>query len=234
MRLCAKGQFFMNNGRLIVLEGLDGCGKSTQLSLLAEHFAQRGTYFRSVSFPNYDSHSGRIISDYLAGNIPCDGRNGAYAASTFYAADRYISYTTDWRDDYEKGAAIVCGRYTTSNAIYQMTKLPAEEREGFLAWLAEYEYGLLGLPRPDAVLFLDMPAEVSEGLLSVRYGGEEQKKDIHERSTQFQRSCRESALFAAQRCGWQVIPCAENGAALPIEEIHARILAALGEGSCDV
>lgn len=223
----------MDKGRLIVLEGLDGCGKSTQLSLLAEHFAQRGTYFRSVSFPNYDSESGRIIADYLAGKIPCEGRNGAYAASTFYAADRYISYATDWRADYEKGALIVCGRYTTSNAVFQMTKLPAEERGCFLAWLEDYEYGLLGLPRPDAVLFLDMPAEVSEGLLSARYGGEERKKDIHEQSTQFQRSCRDSALFAAQECGWRVIPCAENGSALPIEEVHARILAALGEVSCD-
>ena len=224
----------MEKGRLIVLEGLDGCGKSTQLSLLAEHFAQRGTYFRSVSFPNYDSHSGRIISDYLAGKIPCEGRNGAYAASSFYAADRYISYSTDWRADFEKGAVILCGRYTTSNAIYQMTKLPAQERESFLAWLEEYEYGMLGLPKPDSVLFLDMPAEVSEGLLSLRYGGEEQKKDIHERSTDFQRSCRDSALYAAQRFDWQVIPCTENGAALSIEEVHARILMALGEVRCDV
>lgn len=224
----------MNKGRLIVLEGLDGCGKSTQLSLLAEHFARSGTYYRSVSFPNYDSHSGMVISDYLAGKIPCDGRNGAYAASSFYASDRYISFCTDWRKDYENGAVILCGRYTTSNAVYQMTKLPAQEREEFLRWLSDYEYGLLGLPEPDRVLFLDMPAEVSEGLLSVRYGGEEQKKDIHERSTDFQRSCRESALFAAQRQGWQVISCAENGAALSISEIHRRILAAIGEEVSDV
>lgn len=219
----------MKKGKLIVLEGLDGCGKSTQLDLLAKYVADCGIFYRSVSFPNYNSHSGKIISDYLAGKIPCDGKNGAYAASAFYAADRYISYVTDWREDYENGAVILCGRYATSNAIYQMTKLSAAEREGFLNWLAEYEYNLLGLPEPDAVLYLDMPAEVSEGLLSVRYGGNDEKKDIHEKSADFQRSCRESAFFAAKKWDWNIVSCAENGSALPIEQIHQKLIAALEE-----
>lgn len=222
----------MSKGKLIVLEGLDGCGKSTQLDLLAKYFADNALYYRSVSFPAYNSHSGKIISDYLVGKIPCDGTSGAYAASSFYASDRYISYVTDWREDYEKGAVILCGRYTTSNAIYQMTKLPTSERERFLGWLAEYEYELLGLPEPDVVLYLDMPPEVSESLLSLRYCGDEAKKDIHEKSTAFQQSCRKSAVFAAEKWNWQIINCAENGAALSIEHIHEKILSALGEVIC--
>lgn len=219
----------MRNGKLLVLEGLDGCGKSTQLNLLSQYFKKNGIYYRSVSFPNYDSHSGKIISDYLAGKISCEGAKGAYAASSFYAVDRYISYMNDWQEDYRKGAFILCGRYTTSNAIYQMTKLPIEERDSFLEWLSQYEYELLGLPKPNAVLYLDMPVEASEKLLSTRYGGDEQKKDIHEKSTAFQRSCRESALFAAQKWGWNIIACSENGNVLPKEQVHEKIVRALGE-----
>lgn len=77
------------------------------------------------------------------------------------------------------------GRYTTSNAIYQMTKLPRDQWDSFLAWLKDYEYKRLGLPEPDLVLFLDMPIEISQKLLSARYNGDESKKDIHESSAAF-------------------------------------------------
>lgn len=213
----------MIKGKLIVLEGLDGCGKSTQLALAGEFLEKLGVDFRTVSFPNYDSPSGQIISDYLAGKIPCDGENGAYAASAFYAADRYISYVTDWKRTYENGGVILSGRYATSNAIYQMTKVPQEKRAEFMNWLADHEYDKLGLPQPDLVLFLDMPLEVSQKLLSVRYNGDESKKDIHERNLAFMSSCRESAMAAAWHWGWRIISCAENGEPLPIEDIHKKI-----------
>ena len=150
----------MGKGKVIVLEGLDGCGKSTQLALAEKFLESRSGDFRTVSFPNYSSDSGRIVSGYLSGEIPCEGAEGAYAASSFYAVDRYITYATDWGRDYQRGSVILSGRYTTSNAIYQMTKLPAEEREGYLNWLWDYEYKKLGLPEHDAVIFLDMPLDV--------------------------------------------------------------------------
>ncbi len=219
----------MSNGKIIVLEGLDGCGKSTQLELVVKALAERGIAVRLVSFPNYDSHSGRIISDYLHGVIPCEGVIGAYAASSFYAADRYISFNTDWKKYYENGEVIVCGRYTTSNAIYQMTKLDTAERDGFLSWLWDYEYEKLGLPRPDKVLFLDMPLEVSQKLLMARYNGDEAKKDIHESDLKFMEKCRESALYTADKCGWKMICCSDGAEPLPIEDIHHRILASIEE-----
>lgn len=219
----------MNKGKIIVLEGLDGCGKSTQLQLAVEALKKRRMAVRLVSFPNYESHSGRIISDYLGGNIPCEGAAGAYAASSFYAADRYISYNTDWRADYENGGIIICGRYTTSNAIYQMTKLESAQRDSFLQWLWDYEYAKLGLPKPDMVLYLDMPLAAAQKLLSARYNGDEDKKDIHERNIDFMKRCCDSALYTADKCGWRLIPCAQGDNPLPVEVIQQRILAAIEE-----
>lgn len=212
----------MNKGKIIVLEGLDGCGKSTQLELLHAALSESRPC-RLISFPNYESPTGRVVSDYLAGKIPCDGRNGAYAASAFYAADRYASFMTDWKKDYDAGIAIISGRYATSNAIYQMTKLPREEWDGFLAWLWEFEYGKLGLPEPDCVLFLDMPVEVSQKLLSARYSGDESKKDIHESNVAFLKACRESALYTAEKCGWTIIRCSDGTEPLSISDIALAI-----------
>lgn len=212
----------MGKGRIIVLEGLDGCGKSTQLELAAQSLTERGLDCRRISFPEYGSDSGRLVSRYLNGDIPCEGEIGAYAASSFYAIDRYISFVTDWKNDYERGATILSGRYTSSNIIYQMTK--AENREDFLNWLTDYEYNKLGLPKPDMVIFLDMPPEVSQKLLSKRYKGDESKKDIHERNRAFLDECRKSALYAAELLGWRVISCAKDGAARDIAGIHGEIM----------
>ncbi len=212
----------MNKGKIIVLEGLDGCGKSTQLEILYNTLkSEKKT--RLISFPNYESNTGKVVSDYLSGKIPCDGAAGAYAASGFYASDRFASYVTDWKRDYESGAVIVSGRYTTSNAIYQMTKLPQSDWDSYLEWLRDYEYTKLGLPEPDRVIFLDMPIEVSQKLLSARYNGDESKKDIHESSTAFLKACRESALYTAERWGWRMISCSDGADPLSIEEISLRI-----------
>lgn len=222
MNIYETGLITMNKGKIIVLEGLDGCGKSTQLNILFNNLQSAGKT-RLISFPNYESSTGRVVSEYLQGTIPCEGAAGAYAASGFYASDRYASYVTDWKNDYEKGSVIVSGRYTTSNAIYQMTKLPRDQWDSFLAWLKDYEYTRLGLPEPDLVLFLDMPIEISQKLLSARYNGDESKKDIHESSAAFLRRCRESALYTAKRWGWRIIQCSDGTAPLPIEDIALRI-----------
>lgn len=219
----------MEKGKVIVLEGLDGCGKSTQLDLALEYLDQLDVTCRSVSFPNYNALSGQLVRQYLDGEIPADGRNGAYAASAIYAADRYVSYMTDWKGFYEAGGVILSGRYTTSNAIYQLTKLPPEEHEYFLEWLADFEYGKLGLPKPDLVLFLDMPVEVSQKLLDKRYLGDSTKKDIHERNLDYLRECRKNALYTAEKRGWSIIDCSDGEYPLPIEDIYTEICVRLKE-----
>ncbi len=213
----------MGKGKLIVLEGLDGCGKSTQLELASSFLRDNNIRSRKISFPNYDTLSGQLIERYLHGDIPCSGENGAYSASALYAVDRYVSFVTDWKEFYESGGVIITSRYTTSNAIYQLTKLPEQEHEAFLKWLFDFEYIKLGIPKPDAVLFLDMPVEISQKMLDKRYNGDESKKDIHERNTEYMERCRENALSVAKRCGWVVLNCSENGLPMAIEDIYIQI-----------
>ena len=219
-------------GRLIVLDGLDGSGKSTQLLRMQEYFAEQNIDYRQISFPDYEQPSSALVSMYLRGEFgtSADAVN-AYAASSFYAVDRYASYKKFWQEDYEADRLILAARYTTSNAIHQMGKLPKTEWDAYLNWLQEYEYGLLGLPKPDTVIFLDMPLEISQQLLSSRYEGDETKKDIHERDLQYLRICRESALYAAGAMNWSVISCGENGKPLPREEITKRIVSVITEGA---
>ena len=218
------------NGKLIVIEGLDGCGKTTQTALLAERLARAGIAVRTVSFPDYQSPASAPLRMYLGGELGDDpGDVNAYAASSFFAVDRYASYMTGWREDMENGAVVIANRYTTANAYHQMCKLPREQWDGFMSWLFDYEYGRLGLPEPDLVLLLHMEVAASSALLSARYGGDESRRDIHERSADYQRSAEECALYAARSCGWRTVECSEGGKPLPREEISGRIWAAVEE-----
>ena len=212
-------------GKLIVIEGLDGCGKSTQLELLPKALKEKNIDCKSVSFPDYNSDSSALVKMYLAGRFGTKpGDVNAYAASVFYAVDRYASYKETWGEFYEAGGTVVSGRYTTSNAIHQTSKLPREQWEDFLNWLYDFEYNKIGIPKPDKVIFLDMPVEVSQKLLSNRYEGDEQKKDIHESDIEYLNNCRKAAKFTADYSGWTTIPCSENGEPRSIADIAADIL----------
>ena len=211
-------------GKLIVLEGLDGCGKSTQLELLPKTLLKNGIDCNTVSFPDYSSDSSALVKMYLRGDFGTNPNDvNAFAASVLYTVDRFASYKTAWGDYYNNGDTVVSGRYTTSNAIHQCSKLPKEEWTGFLDWLYDFEYNKIGIPKPDKVIFLDMPIEVSQKLLSNRYEGDNTKKDIHERDTDYLARCREAAEFTAQYSGWDVISCAKDGEPRTIEDIAAEI-----------
>lgn len=212
---------YSEESMLIVVEGLDGCGKSTQLELLKENF--KNAHF--ITFPYYNTDSGKIISSYLAGDFhEKDPSISAYSASLMYAVDRYTSYKTHWEALYTSGLPVISARYVTSNAIYQMTKLDRAEWDKYLDWLFDLEYVKLGLPRPDKTIFLDMPVEISQKLLSARYGGDESKKDVHERNVDFLKQCREAARYVGERCGWVIIPCSSGEKPRTVDEIHRDIL----------
>lgn len=214
-------------GRLIVIDGLDGSGKSTQIERVCEYLAARGTSYKQICFPDYNEPSSALVKMYLAGRFGGSPEAvNAYAASSFYAVDRYASYKCFWEEDYRTGKLIVAARYTTSNAIHQMAKLPREHWDAYLRWLEQYEYGLLGLPRPDEVAFLDMPPAVAQRLLSRRYRGDEDKKDIHERDEQYLVRCRETALYSAKALGWKIVSCAEQDRPLPEPAITEKLLQA--------
>ena len=216
-------------GKLIVIDGLDGSGKTTQIQRLSAYLEQKGETHRVITCPDYAQPSSALVKMYLAGEFgdSADSVN-AYAASSFYAVDRFASFKKFWEEDYRSGVPIIAARYTTSNAIHQMSKLPKVQWDAFLSWLYTYEYTLLGLPRPDKVVFLDMPPKVSQKLMTGRYQGDEGKKDIHERDRHYLQVCRESALYAAEKCGWSVLSCAKDGAPLPMDDITA-VLTALYE-----
>ena len=211
-------------GKLIVIEGLDGSGKSTQLSLLPDRLSANGIDCRTVSFPDDDSDSSALVKLYLAGKFgtkPSDVN--PYAASAFYTVDRYASYKSVWGEYYNSGGTVVSGRYTTSNAVHQTSKLPESEWKAFLDWLYDFEYGKIAIPKPDKVIFLDMPVGVSQKLLDRRYsagGG----KDIHESDTEYLENCRKAAVFTADYSGWSIIPCAAGGEPRSVEEISDDIL----------
>lgn len=214
----------MMSGKLIVLEGLDGSGKATQAEVLTEDLKRRGIAVRKVSFPDYQSDSSALVKMYLAGEFGSDPQDvNAYAASSFYAVDRYASYKKDWGRFYETGGIIVADRYTTSNAIHQCSKLPEEDWKPFLNWLFQYEYELLGIPRPDEVIYLKTDPRISQKLMSGRYHGDENKKDIHERNLAYLDRSRKAAEYCARELGWKTIQCSTQENMRSIEDIHDEV-----------
>ena len=216
----------MSRGKLIVLEGIDGSGKSTNYKLLCERLAKNGVDYHSIVFPRYDQDSSALIRMYLGGQFgtkPSDVN--AYAASSFYAVDRFASYKMDWGQWYEDGGVVLSDRYTTSNAVHQASKEPKENQSAFLSWLYDFEYDKLGLPRPDLTLYLDVPTDFTEKLLRHREQDTNTKADIHEKDTAYLATCRETGRAAAEFYGWTVISCVRDGKMRSIEDIHQEIYA---------
>ena len=207
--------------RLIVIEGLDGSGKATQAAMLTDALKD-GHHVRQVSFPDYASDSSALVKMYLRGDFGArpDDVN-AYAASSFYAVDRYASFKKDWSGDYEKGI-VIADRYTTSNAIHQCSKLPREQWDAYLDWLFDFEYRLLGIPEPDEVVYLRVDPAVSQRLLEKRYAGQD-KRDIHEKDAEYLGRCQKAAAYCAAKLGWRVLECTRNGEMRSIEEIQGDI-----------
>ena len=211
-------------GKLIVIEGTDGSGKSTQFKLLTERVAREGHEFQRLVFPQYQEESSALIRMYLGGQFgtkPSDVN--AYAASAFYAVDRYASYKKVWGQWYENGGLVLSDRYATSNAVHQASKEPEEKQAEFLQWLYEFEYEKLGLPAPDLVIYLDVPTDFTEKMMRSREAATNTHADIHEQDLQYLATCRRIGKAAARFYNWTVINCVRDGAMRSIEDIHEEI-----------
>lgn len=214
----------MAKGKLIVIDGLDGSGKATQAKVLAASLTAAGVPVMQITFPQYDSDSSALVRMYLSGQFgEKAGDVNAYAASSFYAVDRYASYKTQWGEFYQNGGVVIADRYTTSNGVHQCSKLPEREWDAFLAWLFDYEFNLLGLPAPDAVIYLAVDPDISQKLMSERYQGDEAKKDLHEKDLAYLARSRAAAEYCAAHLGWQTVACAKDGAMRSIDEIHTEL-----------
>ncbi len=210
--------------QLIVIEGLDGSGKATQAQLLVKTLAEQGKMVKKVSFPDYDSDSSALVKMYLAGLFGTHPDDvNAYAASSFFAVDRYASYKKNWQEEYRNGI-IIADRYTTSNAIHQCSKLPKEKWDEFLDWLFDFEYRLLEIPKPSIVIYLRVEPTISQKLMTERYHGKEEKKDIHEKDTTYLTHCREAADYCAKKLDWKIIECCKEDSMRPIEDIQTDII----------
>ena len=212
------------SGKLIVFEGTDGSGKATQAKLLCRRLEEERTPFREINFPRYGKPSAAMVQEYLDGNLgKHPGDVNAFAASMFFSMDRYASYKQDWGDFYEAGGLIVADRYTTSNAVHQASKLPESERKAYLDWLFDLEYRLLGLPKPDLVIYLDMPTEITEQMMRRRERTTGTHADIHEQDETYLKNCRANAKEIVKACGWSVVDCAEDEKPRTPEDIHAQV-----------
>jgi dTMP kinase len=216
---------------LIVIEGIDGSGKQTQTEMLISKI-EKIKPVRKISFPNYESNTSALVKMYLGGEF---GENAfdvnAYAASCFYAADRIGSYLSDWKKDLDKGSVVISDRYTTSNAVHQAGKLEGREREEYLNWLFDFEYKLMGLPKPDFVFFLNMPPEYGRILMKDRSNKitGEAALDIHESNEEFLQKSYDNALDVAKKCGWTVVDCVKDGIIRTIEDINNEIYAMVND-----
>lgn len=216
----------MTKGKLIVFEGIDGSGKSSQYSRLCARMEKDGIDYNHIVFPRYDKESSALIRMYLGGEFGAHpGDVNAYAASTFYAVDRFASYCTDWGKVYENGGLILSDRYTSSNAVHQGSKLDDSELPDFFTWLADLEYVKMGLPRPNLVIYLDVDIEMSLARMARRQAATDTKADIHERDIGYLKRCLHTADTAADFFGWTRVTQVANGKERSIEDISDEIYA---------
>lgn len=215
-------------GYLIAIDGLDGSGKKTQSDRLTEHLRAKGIKVRELDFPMYDSDSSYFVKMYLNGELGHDpSETNAFAASMFFAADRYVSFRRDWKKDYlDPDTVIIANRYTTANAIHQLSKLPEAEWDDFIGWLSDFEFSRLGLPSPDLVLFLELPPELSLSMVDSRSNETGRVKDIHELHPEHMKKSHRAGLYASEKLGWHRISCADKsgGAMRSRDDIFADVI----------
>ncbi|MBQ7820666.1 MAG: deoxynucleoside kinase [Clostridia bacterium] len=211
--------------KFIAIDGLDGSGKATQSEILAKALEDTGSRVRRLTFPVYDSVSSTFVKMYLSGKLgkSADDTN-AYAASSFFSMDRYVSYAFDWKADYERDdTVIIADRYTSANAVHQLSKLDRSVWDQYLHWLTDYEYNKLALPSPDLVIYLEVTPEISLGLIESRSNETGREKDIHELDPDFLKRSYEAALYASDALGWSKIRCYRDSSIRPINDIAEEI-----------
>ncbi|MGL5348319.1 MAG: dTMP kinase [Peptostreptococcaceae bacterium] len=215
------------SGKLIIIEsGSDASGKATQTRKLYDRLVKDGYKVRKVEYPNYNSESSALVKMYLRGDFGAKATDvDPYVASTFFAADRYASFKTEWEHFYNEGGIILADRYTTSNMVHQASKMDKEDRDKYINWLVDFEFNMYKIPKPDCVVFLDVPVEFSKKLMENRKNkitGEE-KKDIHESDIKYLEQSYNNSLYIANKYDWQKINCVEDNTLRSIDSIHEEI-----------
>ncbi|NLO98935.1 MAG: deoxynucleoside kinase [Clostridiaceae bacterium] len=214
-------------GKLIIIEGVDSSGKATHAKMLYERLLGENNNVKKVEFPNYSSQSSALVKMYLNGDFGDKPEDvNPYAASVFFAIDRFASYRTLWKNFYDNGGIVVSDRYTMSNMIHQAAKIiDSAEKKAFLDWLWDLEFVKLGIPVPDSVIFLDMPPEYAISLMKDRknkFTGQNEK-DIHENNIEYLLESYYNACDIAKLYDWNRVYCVKDGKIKDIADIHKDI-----------
>ena len=211
-------------GKLFVIEGLDGSGKQTQSNMLHERLVAQGHEIIKKEYPNYKSESSSLVKMYLRGDF---GKNpedvSPYISSTFFAADRYASFKTEYETYFMNGGLVITDRYTTSNMVHQASKIhDVDEKEKFLSWLWDLEFQIYKIPVPTQVFFLDVKPEIAIEMMKNRDNkfSKKKQKDIHEINKNHLQDSYNNALYLVEKYNWEVIDCSEKNGIKPLDEIN--------------
>lgn len=210
----------MKKGKLIVLDGIDGSGKTTQIELLIHHLRKIRKKIYLTDFPQYEkSFFGLMVRRYLKGDFGQTKQTDPYLISLLYALDRFEAKKKMWQQ-IKQGTVIISDRYSPANKIHQAIKIKNKaKRQNFIRWLDEMEFKILGIPKPDLVLFLDVPPAVARRLTIIRG-----KRDMHEIDSRHQKEAYSESLELVRKYhNWRRITCVENGRLLTPKIIHQKI-----------
>ena len=221
-------------GKLVVIDGIDGAGKATQAKLLIERLEKAGSKTATLDFPRYyDNFFGKLTGRFLNSEFGNAPKTSPYLASVLYAADRWESKEKieGWLNE---GRIVVLDRYVSSNQIHQAGKIADEKsKKEFLRWLEEMEYDVFKIPRPDFVIFLNVPYEVARKLAAKKKARQYVKgsrKDKVEKSKAYQKASYEQSLALVRECSnWKEIQCVANGKILPPDAISDEIWKVVGD-----
>jgi len=221
----------MVKGKFFVIDGTDGSGKATQTKLLVSRLRKNGFKVETIDFPQYGRNFfGKMVGRYLSGEFGSASEVSPYLASILYAADRFESKEKiqKWLND---GHIVIADRYASSSQIHQGGKVyDNKKREEFLDWLEEMEFKVFKIPRPNAIIYLDMPLEISQKFLKEKNAQDKKKylkgkKDIHENDKKHLQDAKTSAIKIIKNSNnWIKINCAKKGKPLPPEKICETIL----------
>ncbi len=226
------------SGALIVLDGTDGSGKTTQTTLLIDRLRSDGLLVEMADFPQYDKPTGMVVSQYLRGDFGTPEEVGPYAGSIPYAMDRYAK-SGEMKEWLANGRVVVCNRYMSANKGHQTGKLRKDKTKDnplgvldtqaadeFLKWLEDLEFGVFRIPKPDKTLLLHMPWHIGKRLADERARG---VKDAHEADPNHLRAAEEAYLYVAKKERWNIIKCNVGEEPDTRENIHQRVYAPVKE-----
>lgn len=216
----------MVEGKFIVLDGTDGCGKATQTELLVDRLKAEENSVFMLDFPRYGRRSATLVEDYLNGKFGSAEEVGPYRASIFYACDRFAA-SREARERIEAGEICISNRYVSANMGHQTGKIDdLLERDNFLKWLESLEYGIFGIPRPDCQILLYADPVIAQKLVDKKeprsyIGGK--KRDIHEADINHLKNAAEAFLYCAKKFNWSIVDCTCDGAMRTRDEIHDEV-----------